>query len=66
MGIGKSELMQGTVDSGVLGNALLIDLRMALMEPTDIKGIPFYNKELGLMDWVSQPIPPTKELASPV
>ena len=44
MGIGKSELMQGTVDSGDLGNALLIDLRMALMEPTDIKGIPFYNK----------------------
>ena len=64
MGIGKSELMQGTVDSGVLGNALLIDLRMALMEPTDIKGIPFYNKELGLMDWAPPIDLPTKELAS--
>ena len=40
-GIGKSELAQGITDSGDLGNALLIDLRMALMEPTDIKGIPF-------------------------
>jgi hypothetical protein len=63
MGIGKSELMQGIVDSGDLGNALLIDLRMALMEPTDIKGIPFYNKELGLMDWAPPVDLPTEELA---
>ena len=62
-GIGKSELMQGITDSGDLGNALLMDLRMALMEPTDIKGIPFYNKELGLMDWAAPVDLPTKELA---
>ena len=63
MGIGKSELMQGIVDSGDIGNALLIDLRMALMEPTDIKGIPFYNKELGVMDWAPPVDLPSQELA---
>ena len=63
MGIGKSELMQGIVDSGDVGNALLIDLRMALMEPTDIKGIPFYNKELGVMDWAPPVDLPSVELA---
>jgi hypothetical protein len=63
MGIGKSELMQGIVDSGDIGNALLIDLRMALMEPTDIKGIPFYNKELGVMDWAPPVDLPSAELA---
>jgi hypothetical protein len=63
MGIGKSELMQGIVDSGDVGNALLIDLRMALMEPTDIKGIPFYNKELGVMDWAPPVDLPSAELA---
>ena len=39
-GIGKSELVQGIVDSGSLGNAMLIDMRLALMEPTDLRGYP--------------------------
>jgi len=63
MGIGKSELAQGLVDGGELGNALLIDLRMALMEPTDIKGIPFYNKDSGTMDWAPPVDLPSTELA---
>jgi hypothetical protein len=63
MGIGKSELAQGIVDSGDLGNALLVDLRMALMEPTDIKGIPFYNKDTGTMDWAPPVDLPSQELA---
>ena len=54
-GIGKSELAQGIVDSGDIGNALLMDLRMALMEPTDVKGMPFYNKETGTMDESADP-----------
>jgi hypothetical protein len=29
----------------------MIDLRLGQMEPTDIRGIPFYNKEVGKMDW---------------
>lgn len=47
-GIGKSELVQGIADE--MGG-LMIDLRLSQMDPTDIRGIPFYNKELGLMDW---------------
>jgi hypothetical protein len=47
-GIGKSELVEGiTKDLG----GLLIDLRLGQMEPTDIRGIPFYNKDIGKMDW---------------
>ena len=62
-GIGKSELAQGIVDSGDMGNALLMDLRMALMEPTDVKGMPFYNKETGTMDWAPPVDLPSPELA---
>jgi len=62
-GIGKSELAQGIVDSGDLGNAMLIDLRMALMEPTDIKGIPYFNKDLSVMDWAPPIDLPSQELA---
>jgi hypothetical protein len=47
-GIGKSELVEGiTRDLG----GLMIDLRLGQMEPTDIRGIPFYNKNIGKMDW---------------
>jgi hypothetical protein len=47
-GIGKSELVEGITNE--LGG-LMYDLRLGQMEPTDIRGIPFYNKELGKMDW---------------
>ena len=43
-GIGKSELVEGiTRDLG----GLMIDLRLGQMEPPDIRGIPFYNKDNG-------------------
>jgi hypothetical protein len=51
-GIGKSELVEGICND--LGGAMY-DLRLGQMEPTDIRGIPFYNKEEGLMDW-AQPV----------
>jgi hypothetical protein len=51
-GIGKSELVEDITNE--LGGAM-IDLRLGQMEPTDIRGIPFYNKELGKMDW-AEPI----------
>ena len=35
-GIGKSELVEQIVNSGELGNAYMIDMRLALMEPTDL------------------------------
>ena len=47
-GIGKSELVEGITKE--LGG-LMIDLRLGQMEPTDIRGIPFYNKDIGKMDW---------------
>ena len=47
-GIGKSELVEGIARD--LGG-LMIDLRLGQMEPTDIRGIPFYNKDTGKMDW---------------
>ena len=50
-GIGKSELVVAIGNSGELGNTFIIDLRMPLLEPTDLRGIPFYNKDTGLMDW---------------
>ena len=47
-GIGKSELVEGIANEL---NGLMIDLRLGQMEPTDIRGIPFYNKDIGKMDW---------------
>jgi hypothetical protein len=60
-GVGKSELVEEITNE--LGGHM-IDLRMAQMEPTDIRGIPFFNKELGVMDWAPPIELPTEELAS--
>ena len=60
-GIGKSELIEGITQE--LGG-YMIDLRLGQMEPTDIRGIPFYNKEIGKMDWAAPVELPDEELAS--
>ena len=60
-GIGKSEVVASLTEE--LGG-LMIDLRMAQMEPTDIRGIPFFNKELGKMDWAPPVDLPDEETAS--
>ena len=60
-GIGKSELVEGIAQE--LGG-LMIDLRLGQMEPTDIRGIPFYNKDLGKMDWAPPVELPDEETAS--
>ena len=60
-GIGKSEVVNEVAEE--LGG-YVIDLRMAQMEPTDIRGIPFYNKDIGKMDWASPVDLPDEELAS--
>ena len=47
-GIGKSDIVKqiaGETDREV------IDVRLSLWEPTDIKGIPYYNSDLGTMTW---------------
>jgi len=60
-GIGKSELVEGIASE--LGG-LMIDLRLGQMEPTDIRGIPFYNKDSGKMDWAPPVDLPDAETAA--
>ena len=62
-GIGKSELVQGLVDQGELGNALMIDMRLALLEPTDLRGYPFRNPETNTMEWSPPSDLPSQDLA---
>ena len=60
-GIGKSEVVAEIAkDMG----GFMIDLRLGQMDPTDIRGIPFYNKDLGKMDWAPPIDLPDEELAS--
>jgi hypothetical protein len=47
-GIGKSDLVKQIGDDA---GREVIDVRLALWEPTDIKGIPYYNAEQGKMVW---------------
>lgn len=63
-GVGKSELATQIADKKYLGNTLLIDLRIALFEPTDIRGMPFFNSDTGLMEWAPPIDLPTEELAA--
>lgn len=60
-GIGKSELIAGITDE--LGGHM-IDLRLAQMEPTDLRGIPYFNKEKSVMDWAPPIDLPNAELAA--
>ena len=60
-GIGKSELVADLTEE--LGGHM-IDLRLGQMEPTDIRGIPFYNKDNGKMDWAEPIDLPSEELAA--
>ena len=60
-GIGKSEVVADiTAELG----GYMIDLRLGQMDPTDIRGIPFFNKEAGKMDWAPPIDLPDEELAS--
>ena len=60
-GIGKSEVVADITNE--LGG-LMIDLRLGQMDPTDIRGIPFYNKDTGKMDWAPPVDLPDEETAS--
>ena len=63
-GIGKSELVQGIGDSGTLGTTKVIDMRLALFEPTDLRGYPVPNVETGVMQWLPPSDLPSAELAA--
>ncbi|WP_310442239.1 MoxR family ATPase [Sulfurimonas sp.] len=47
-GIGKSSIVKQIAQDKEVG---FIDLRLALMDPTDLKGIPFYDKESHTALW---------------
>jgi hypothetical protein len=47
-GIGKSSIVKQIAEEKKIG---FIDLRLALMDPTDLKGIPFYDKESHTALW---------------
>jgi hypothetical protein len=59
-GIGKSDVIHQiakTIDAKV------IDIRLSLWEPTDIKGIPYYNSKENNMVWASPSELPTEQMA---
>lgn len=47
-GIGKSSIVKQIAEDKNIG---FIDLRLALMDPTDLKGIPFYDKDAHQALW---------------
>lgn len=47
-GLGKSDLVRQIAQD--LGGKM-IDFRLAIRQPTDIMGIPYFNKEANVMDW---------------
>ena len=60
-GIGKSDLMQDITDS--FENSLLIDVRLPLWDPTDVKGMPYYSKTDNTMKWAPPAELPDEEMA---
>lgn len=60
-GIGKSELVASIAKEM---NGIMVDLRLAQMEPTDLRGIPYYNKDNQMMDWAPPIDLPSAETAS--
>lgn len=57
-GIGKSDIVS---QIGAEQDREVIDVRLNLWEPTDIKGIPYYNSDKGTMTWAPPAELPTDE-----
>ena len=47
-GVGKSDIVQQITDDA---GGYMFDLRLGQMDPTDLRGMPYFNKEDGVMDW---------------
>ena len=60
-GVGKSDVLAQIAEEG---NNLLIDLRMALLDPTDIKGYPYRDEDTNKMMWAAPAELPSEDLAS--
>jgi hypothetical protein len=61
-GIGKSDIVAQITNS--FTNSHLIDIRLSLWEPTDIKGIPYFDSNSGTMVWGAPSELPTEEFAA--
>ena len=61
-GIGKSDIV-GQITDG-FSNSHLIDIRLSLWEPTDIKGIPYFDSNSGTMVWGAPSELPSEEFAA--
>lgn len=57
-GIGKSDLV---FEIAKEQNRPVIDLRLLLLEPTDLRGIPYYDPEKQEMRWASPDVLPKKD-----
>ena len=62
-GIGKSDIV---AQIGEEQNRNVIDVRLNLWEPTDIKGIPYYNSDKGTMTWAPPAELPTDPAATDI
>jgi hypothetical protein len=60
-GIGKSDIVHQIAESF---NAPVIDVRLSLWEPTDIKGIPYFDSNSSKMVWGAPAELPDDEFAS--
>jgi len=60
-GIGKSDIVH---QIGAQMNAHVIDVRLSLWEPTDIKGIPYFDSNVSKMVWAPPLELPDEELAA--
>ena len=61
-GIGKSDIVGQITQQ--LKKSHLIDVRLSLWEPTDIKGIPYYSANDNTMAWAPPAELPTQEFAA--
>jgi hypothetical protein len=61
-GIGKSDIVKQITNS--FSNSHLIDIRLSLWEPTDIKGIPYFDSNSGTMVWGAPAELPDAEMAA--
>jgi len=61
-GIGKSDIVAQITHS--LPNSCLIDIRLSLWEPTDIKGIPYFDSNSSTMAWGAPSELPDEEMAA--
>ena len=59
-GIGKSDIIK---QLGTELNAHVIDVRLSLWEPTDIKGIPYFDSNDNTMRWAPPSELPSQEMA---